>query len=126
MTDESLLKRIAYEYPYFEEYLEPHGALTIERECHACFYYGMLAHKARLMAGSGPESQTIVYKVGDTLPTWLTPRDAEIARSVALMYVLDSPEQFLRFKKNAWVQAKMLGVEIDPVVFEVTPDRKFN
>jgi hypothetical protein len=40
-------------------------------------------------------------------------RDEEIARSVAIIYGLESPEVFLReeWKKRAWVQAVQLGVD---------------
>lgn len=123
MADESLIRRIVYEYPYFEIYLEPHGALKIDRECHACFYYGMLAHQARL-AASG--TQMLLYEVGHTPPDWLIPQDAAIAKSVALIYALESPDNFLQFKKEAWLQAKMLGHELDPAIFRVTPATKFN
>jgi hypothetical protein len=122
MADESLVKRIAYEYPYFESYLEPKGALKIDKECHACFYYGMLAHKAIAMIGDSNESQVIVYKVGDTPPPWMEANLGNIARGVAMMYALESPDKFLPFKKEAWAQAKMLGVEIPAYVFNVAPD----
>ena len=126
MTDESLMRRIVYEYPFFENYVEPQGALTLDPASHACFYYGMLAQQARERAGTGPESQMLVYEVGHTPPDWLVPRDAEIAKSVALIYALNSPDDFLKFRKEAWTQAQMLGVAINPDVFRVTPATKFN
>lgn len=112
---------IEYEYPFFESYLEPNGALGIDRACHACFYYGMLATKAIDMIGTSNESQIILYKVGETPPEWLTANLGNIARGVALMYALESPEDFLKYKREAWLQAKMLGVEIPEVVFRVAP-----
>ena len=125
MADDSLVKRINYEYPYYEQFVEPRGALTMDPACHACFYYGMLAFKARLNAGN-IESQTIVYKVGETPSLWREPRDAEIAKSVALIYALESPDDFLKFRAQAWAQAKMLGVELPVDIFTVTPDRKLH
>lgn len=121
MTDESLQKRIVYEYPFFESYLEPNGALNIIPACHACFYYGMLAAKAIAMIGDSNESQILVYKVGDTPPPWMEANLGNIARGVAMMYALDSPEDFLKFKSEAWAQAKLLGVEIPAYVFNVSP-----
>jgi hypothetical protein len=120
MADDSLLGRLAYEFPYFEDYLEPKGALKLDRACHACFYYGMLATKAR--GNAGPiETQIIQYKVGEQIPDWREPRDLEIARSVAILYGLESPDEFLKYKKEAWYQAKLLGVELDPTIFEISP-----
>lgn len=122
MVDESLEKRLNYEYPYFEDYLEPKGALCINRECHACFYYAMLAWKAR--GNAGPiESQIILYKVGETPANWREPRDAEIAASVAIIYGLESPDKFLIYKKRAWAQAKELGITLPADIFDVSPKR---
>lgn len=113
---------ISYEYPFFESYIEPNGALNIQPACHACFYYGMLAAKAIAMIGTSNESQIIVYKVGDTPPEWMTANLGNIARGVATMYALNSPEDFLKFRAEAWAQAKMLGVDIPEYVFRVAPD----
>lgn len=118
MADESLEKRLNYEYPFFEEYLQPKGALTIDRACHACFYYAMLAWKAR--GNAGPiDSQIIQYKVGEAIPAWRESRDAEIAQSVAIIYALESPEKFLEYKKEAWHQARLLGVTLPADIFRV-------
>ena len=107
------LKDIHYSYPFFEDQLEPKGALAINKESHACFYYLMLAVKARAVAGKGIESQTIIYKVGETPPEWMEPRDEEIAKSVAIIYGLESPEDFLKeeWKRRAWVEATSLGID---------------
>lgn len=122
-TDESLLKRINYEYPYFEDLVEPHGALTINKESHACFYYAMLAYRAR--ANAGPiESQIIEYKVGDTPPEWREQRDSELAYSVAILYGLESPDKFLVYKKRAWAQGKRLGIDFPVEIFNVAPKSK--
>lgn len=115
--------KVNYEYPMFENYIVPNGVLTLDKRCHACFYYGMLAQKARNLAGAGPESQIISYKVGETPPEWMESRDEELARSIAILYGLESPDDFLRFSKEAWGQAHVLGIDIDEEVFRVTPGK---
>lgn len=117
------VKHIQYEYPFFADYVEPKGALAINKESHACFYYAMLATRARALVGSGIDSQIIQYRVGDEIPDWRESRDEELARSVAILYGLESPEAFLKrdWKKRAWTQAQMLGVDIPTVVFDVRP-----
>jgi hypothetical protein len=117
---------LQYEYPYFESYLEPNGALKIDRACHACLYYAMLATKAIQLHGDGMDSQTIVYKVGDTPPPWFEANLANIAKGVAILYALESPEVFLAYKKEAWYQAKMLGVDVPEIVFRVAPGIRIN
>lgn len=117
--------KINYEYPMFSDYLEPKGALAINKESHACFYYVMLAMKARALVGKGIESQIIEYKVGEAAPLWLESRDEEIARSVALIYGLESPDAFLKktWQARAWKQAVELGLDAQTVqqVLEVRP-----
>lgn len=115
--------KINYDFPMFEDYIEPKGALAINRESHACFYYAMLAAKARGLVGSGIDSQIIQYRVGDTPPAWKESMDEELARSVAILYGLESPDAFLKqdWKKRAWAQAASLGIDIPLAVFEVRP-----
>lgn len=113
---------LRYEYPMFMDFIQPKGALTLDRRSHACFYYTKLAMRARYLAGDGPESQTIQYKVGETAPEWMESRDEEIARSVAIIYQLESPDEFLKFKKEAWTQAVMfLGLPVDEEIYRVSP-----
>lgn len=109
--------KINYEYPFFADYIEPKGALAINKESHACFYYVMLAMKARALVGSGIDSQIIEYEVGTTPPAWMESRDEELARSVALVYGLESPDDFLKrpWKARAWAQAKELGLDVQEV-----------
>lgn len=115
--------KINYEYPMFSDYIEPKGALAINKESHACFYYLVLAIKARAAAGKGIDSQIIEYEVGHVAPLWMESRDEEIARSVALIYGLESPEAFLKtpWKKRAWTQAQALGFQFDSEILNVRP-----
>lgn len=105
--------KVNYEYPMFSDYVEPKGALAINKESHACFYYLMLALKARGLVGDGIDSQIIQYRVGETAPEWMESRDEELAKSVAIIYGLESPEAFLKgdWKKRAWTQAVSLGID---------------
>jgi len=113
--------QLKYEYPIFHDHIAPKGYLTLDIRSHACFYYGMLAMKARGLAGTGIDSQIIEYKVGETPPAWYESRDEELARSVAIMYGLESPDEFLKFRKEAWAQAQALGITIATEVFNVRP-----
>jgi hypothetical protein len=122
MKDPKLGVNLHYNYPMYYEFVQPKGALTLDRECHACFHYTKLAMRARYLAGSGPESQIIQYKVGETPPDWMESRDEEIARGVAIMYQLESPDEFLKFKKEAWTQATVfLGLPVNEEIYNVRP-----
>lgn len=115
--------KIEYQYPYFESYLQPNGALLVDRACHACFYYGMLAARSLAAIGESNESQVLLYKVGDTPPDWLEANLGNIAKGVAALYVLESPDDFLRFRREAWAQMSALGVEVPEYVFRVVPGK---
>lgn len=113
-----------YEYPFFNDFVEPNGALTLDKRSHACFYYMQLAMRARHLAGDGIDSQIIQYEVGGEIPLWYKPMDVELAKSVAIIYGLESPDEFLKFKKEAWTQAThFLGLTVDLAIFDVDPSR---
>lgn len=124
-NDESLLKRIQYEYPFYEDLVEPNGCLTLDKASHACWYYTILAMRSRQQFGDGPESQIIEYKVGETPPEWKGIRDEEIARGVALLYGLESPDEFLRFKDRAWAQAQVFQAPVNIAIYDVRPGTSF-
>ena len=117
---------IHYQYPIFEDLIEPKGALTLDKRSHACWDYTRKAMRARELHAGGIENQTIQYKVGDELPHWHESRDEEIAKSTALIYGLTDPSEFLKddFKKRAWTQAQMLGLRVDVEIYNVRPGVK--
>lgn len=126
MTSDGRVGKLAYQYWIYENLIEPAGALAIDKRSHACWTYVTLAMRARGLHAGGIDNQIIQYKVGETAPDWHESRDEEIARSVAVMYGLESPDEFLKteFKKRAWAQAQMLGRQIDADIFSVRPGVK--
>lgn len=118
--------RVLYEYPMFTDLIEPNGALTLDKRSHACWDYTRKAMRARELHAGGIENQVIQYKVGSSIsemPNWHESRDEEIARSVALIYGLESPEEFLadEWKRRAWYQAKLLGLHVEESIYDVRP-----
>lgn len=127
MTTDGRIGNLHYDYPIYTQLIQPNGSLTMDKECHACFYYTILAMKARSLHAGGIQNQIIEYRVGASLaemPQWHESRDEEIARSVALIYGLESPDEFLKFKKEAWHQATQLGVNVEPAIYDVRPGIK--
>ncbi len=121
--DSKLNVHLHYEYPFFVDFVEPNGALTMDKRSHACFYYTKLAMRARALYAGGIDNQIITVKVGEEhLTHWHESRDEEIARSVAIIYGLESPDEFLKFKKAAWTQAvHFLGLPVDESIYSVRP-----
>lgn len=127
MTRDGRVGNLNYEYPFFADLVEPRGALTLNIRSHACWYYTMLAMRARGLHAGGIENQIIQVKVGyESDSHWHESRDEEIARSVAIIYGLESPDEFLKteWKKRAYAQAQMLGARINLDIYEVKPGVK--
>lgn len=126
-TDSRLLGlKLHYEYPFFEDLVEPVGALTLDRRSHACWYYTKLAMRSLVAWNGGIDNQQIQYKVGDELnAVYNETRFEEIARSVATVYALESPDEFLKdhWKARVWTQAQQLGLPIDVRIYEVLPGK---
>lgn len=124
MTQAPDAKHIHYDRPFYELWVQPKGYLTLDLRSHACMHYVLHAAKARHIAGKGSDSQIIQYEVGGEVPDWMESRDVEIARSTAIIYGLESPDEFLKFKKEAWAQAVAIGItaESATAILEVTPD----
>lgn len=112
-----------YEYSMFTDLIEPNGALTLDKRSHACWDYTRKAMRARELHAGGIENQVIQYKVSDGPGNWHESRDEEIAKSVALIYGLADPGEFLKDEwiKRAWTQAKMLGLRVEEDIYRVRP-----
>jgi hypothetical protein len=108
--------KLRYDYPIFEDQIEPKGLLTRDPRCHACWWYAMLAQKNKRLVGKGPEDQIIVYDVGSTPPVWMDKNYEKIARSVAIQYGLESPDDFLRYRAVVWAEGVRLGMDLTEVL----------
>lgn len=111
MKNEVKLGDLHLRFPVFEDQIEPKGFLKPDKECHACWYYFMLAYASWLGAGTGPESQIIVVDPGLETPLWMEKRWHQIAKTVALIYGLESPDSFLPFAKIVEQEANRISPE---------------
>jgi hypothetical protein len=118
--------KVNYTYSLFEDLIEPNGCLGIDKRFHACWSYTTKAMRAREKYSGGTENQIIQYRVGTPIaqmPTWHESRDEEIARSTALIYGLESPDDFLKtiFTSACARQAAALGLRVDHEIYRVRP-----
>lgn len=115
--------KITYQYPIFEDLIEPRGALSLDKRSHACWDYTRKAMRARELHAGGIDNQIIQYKVSDGPGNWHESRDEEIARSTAIIYGLTDPSEFLKdeFKRRAWAQAQQLGLRVELAIYNVRP-----
>lgn len=103
-----------FDYPYFKDQLAPKGELLVDKRCHACWFYYVLAAKNRADTGTGPDSQIIEVDPGLNTPLWMERRYHQIATTVALIYGLSSPDEFLPFFPVVEREARRHGFEIPP------------
>lgn len=118
--------KVQYQYPIYTDLIAPNGAFGIDKRFHACWHYTTRAMAARQRFAGGIENQIIQYKVGTPIkdmPVWHESRDEEFARSTAMIYGLESPDEFLRpiFTSACIVQAQAFGARVDEEIYRVRP-----
>lgn len=104
--------KIQLRAPYFVDHLSPHGFLTMDPACQACWYYYIIANNANSAVGRGPIDQIIeINEESKTdVPLWMDKRFNAQAKSVALLYGLDSPEDMMKFWPNVKLEIHRLGL----------------
>lgn len=86
----------------FPDHTVPYGALPKHPGAQACWYFYLLAQKQKELVGDSTEDQILLE---DEL--WMDKHYEQTARSVAMMYGLESPDEFAKFwkeaKQEAWI-----------------------
>lgn len=97
--------------PHYPDSTYPVGFLPEDMRAQACWFYYILAQKQKENVGSGPESQTLVVEAGrDHDVLWHDKWYTQQARSVALIYGLDSPEEMFKFWDYVKMEANRLSL----------------
>ena len=103
--------KIHYTRPMFEDQMVPVGHLTVDIRSHACWYYACLAEKNRQRVGRGPEDQIITYDAfNNEKAVYENKNFKAIAKSVATIYGLESPDEFLRFREIVEAEGRRIGI----------------
>lgn len=87
-----MTNKINFNYPVYPDLTEPDGFLPRDRRAQACWYFYTIAQLAKETIGESIDDQIILE---DEL--WMDKQYEQQARTVALMYQLESPDEFLRF-----------------------------
>lgn len=94
--------RINFQYHVFPSHTVPRGALPTDKRAQACWFFYTRAQQMKETVGDSTEDQILLE--GEL---WMDKRYVELARSVALIYGLESPDEFAKFwnyvKQEAWV-----------------------
>ena len=111
-------KDLHYNYPMFADQTIPNGELTLDKACHACWYYAMLATKNKELVGSGIHDQIITVDThSNETVLWRNKNYMNLAKSVCIMYGLETPEEFLQFADVILKEGQRNGIEFAMEIF---------
>lgn len=106
MTESSFLGTLHLRPLIFPDLTQPNGFLDPSPGCQACWYFYGCAEKVRRNSGTSIDQQIIVVDSGqDNSVMWMNKPYENMARSVALLYGLESPDDFQRFWPLVILQA---------------------
>lgn len=97
--------KLNLQYPTFPDLTHPNGYLPNDKRAQACWYFYTIAQKAKEDIGESTEDQILLET-----DRWMDPMYENQARSVALMYQLESPDEFLKFFGFVEKQALDMGL----------------
>lgn len=85
----------------FPDHTTPKGRLPKDMRAQACWYYYLLAQKLKEKVGDSIDDQFGLLD-GEL---WMDKRYEQLARTVAMIYQLDSPDEFLRLGQEVAIEA---------------------
>lgn len=116
--------RIDFTYPMYEDHMVQNGGfLTLDKRTHACFNYYLLCQKLLERAGKSIEDQNFRMLEGES---WMDKPYGQIAKSVAMRYGLESPDEFLKSGIKHLVESEVArqGFPMpDPEYWNVEPGK---
>jgi hypothetical protein len=92
----------------FPDHTVPKGALPNQPGAQACWYFYLLAQKIKERVGNSTEDQFGLVD-GDL---WMDKHYVQLARSIAMQYGLDSPDEFAKFWNEVKQEAYLCGLPI--------------
>jgi hypothetical protein len=91
--------KINFTYFRFPDHTQPAGALSFDKRSQACWYFYLQAQKMKENVGKSTEDQFGILE-GEL---WMDTHYVTLARSVALIYGLESPDEFAK----AWDEVRV-------------------
>lgn len=84
--------------PIFPDHTFPKGALSTDMRSQACWYYYLLAQKQYEKVGESTDDQFAILDINP----WQNTHYEQLARSIAMLYQLESPSEFAK----AWPEVE--------------------
>lgn len=90
----------------FPDHTKPQGFLSSDWRAQACWYFYLLAQKQRETIGDSTEDQFGLLEGN----LWMNLEYEQTARTVALIYGLESPDEFAKAWDEVRAEAKACGL----------------
>jgi hypothetical protein len=98
--------KINFTWFRYPDHTIPKGRLPRDKAAQACWYFYVIAQAAKEKIGDSTEDQFGL--LDDEL--WMDKRYVQQARSVAALYQLESPDQFMRYWPAVVQEARDCGL----------------
>lgn len=99
--------RITFHYEVYPDHTEPKGFLPDDKRAQACWFFYTRAQITKEIVGDSIDDQIITDD-----SEWMDARYESIARTVAMMYGLPSPDEFMKFWPYVIKEAARHGLPI--------------
>lgn len=100
--------KITLNYFTFPEHTKPSGCLSKDRRSQACWYFYLLAQKQKEIVGESVDDQFAIIEGNP----WKDKHYVQTARTVAKMYGLESPSEFMKAWDEVIAEAQRSGLPI--------------
>ncbi len=97
--------KMALRFPTYPDLTTPNGELPDDKRAQACWYFYTLAQNLWEKLGKSTEDQFGLLD-GEL---WMDPHYVQLARSIANLYSLESPDEFAKFWPYVDRQCVVLG-----------------
>lgn len=110
--------KVTFNPPRFVDNIRPKGFLTDDPRAHACWYFYVLAQKQFEKVGDSTEDQFGILEGN----LWMDRHYVQTARTVAMIYGLESPDEFAKAWDEVGLEAARLGLpKPHPSYVRLTP-----
>lgn len=93
--DPNRINKLTLTPPVFPDHTHPHGHLSKDMRSQACWYFYLLAQKMLERVGGVMDEKESQFGLLDIYP-WQKTHYAQLARTVATLYQLESPSEFAK------------------------------
>lgn len=90
----------------FPGHTKPNGALSQDARAQACWYFYVLAQKQRELVGDSIDDQFGLLEEHE----WMDTRYVQTAKTVAMLYGLESPDEFAKAWDEVRAEAESCGL----------------